>query len=252
MFTKSFLIWLERNQYAWFPKFKDVEAISSFVLEHTTRGTRVGKVLNKLKLDCDAFTIQCGVLAWNATQYVPQIEIIEDVATVQEAYTEVYSCMTDNAKGMATFLCHPLLHGQGLRLAVYRQHGRITGRCLVDIYNKRMLTIYASGNLLEFRSGLEELGYMEVEGNIRVISNKMLPMTGFLPYLDEFGGHCYFAKDQSKDWCFAWPDGCWSKEAVHESLTSRIKSCAFDVHIEALLICTDDDGQWVSLKDVSW
>jgi hypothetical protein len=244
MMTKSFNTWLEKNQYAWFPQFEDCEAITSFIYKHTSRGTRVGKVLTKMKLDCDAFTIQQGVVAWNAPQYVPQIEIVNDYATIQEAYTEVYSCMTKNAELMAEFLSHPLLVEQGVRVAIYRQHGRITGRCLVDIGNKGMLPIYSSGNLLEFHAGLEELGFIDVGNGIRVLSNKKLPMTGFLPYLDEYGNHCEFAKDPEAYWCFSYPDG----EDRVENIQQRIEIGHFDVHMETLLV-SRDGNTWEPLEN---
>lgn len=251
MITKSFDRWLERNQYAWYPEFEDSEAIASFILKHTERGTRIGKVLTKLKLDCDAFTIQQGVIAWNASQFVPQIEIVSDCATIQEAYTDVYSCMTDNAVLMAEFLSHPLLMEQGVRVAIYRQHGRITGRCLVDIHNKGMLPIYSSGNLLEFHSGLEELGFVEVHGDIRVLSNKRLPLTEFIPYLDEFGSYCHFARSLDKEWCFGFQDSYNNREEMLAKIVARMDICQIQLDPETLYICTDTElGQWYPLADV--
>lgn len=252
MFTKSFDRWMDKNQYAWFPQFEDNEALGSFICKHTKRGTRVGKVLTKLKLDCDSFTIQQGVIAWNAMQYVPHIEIVSDSATIQDAYTQVYSCMTKNSCEMATFLSHPLLVEQGVRLAIYRHNGQITGRTLVNVHSHAMLPLYTTGNMLEFYMGLQELDLVDVqESCARVLSDKMLPLTGFLPYLDEFGGHCHFAKDPSKEWCFGWPEGEWSGEAIVNALQQRIKIGSFDVNIEDLLICTDTElGQWYPLADV--
>jgi hypothetical protein len=251
MITKSFNAWLDKNQYAWYPEYEDAKAIAQFIRKHTDRGTRIGKVLTKMKLDCDAFTIQQGVIAWNAAQYVPQIEIVSDRATIQEAYTDVYSCMTRNAELMAEFLSHSLLMEQGVRMAIYRQHGRITGRCLVDIHNKGMLSIYSNGNLLEFHSGLEELGYMEVHGDIRVLSNKKLPLTEFIPYLDEFGNHCEFARGPNAEWCFAFPDGYNNREEMLAKLVARMDICQIQLDVETLYICTDTElGQWYPLVDV--
>jgi hypothetical protein len=253
MISKSFSAWLDRNQYAWYPQFEDVEEISSFIWKHTSRGTRIGKVLTKMKLeDCDSFTIQQGVLAWNATQYIPNIEIVDDVTTIQDAYTQVYSCMTKSADDMATFLSHPLLIEQGVRVAVYRHNGHITGRCIVNMHKHSMLSLYTNGNMLEFQIGMEELGFMNVQESCnRVLSDKMLPLTGFLPYLDEFGGHCHFAKDPSKEWCFGWPEGACTKEAILGHITKRIEIGGFDVNMDTLMICTDTElGQWKLLTDV--
>lgn len=251
MITKSFNKWLERNQYAWFPQFEDVEEISKHIFKYTDRGTRVGKVLTKLKLDCDSFTIQQGVIAWNAMQYVPHIEIVSDSATIQDAYTQVYSCMTKNSCEMATFLSDPLLVEQGVRLAVYRQHERITGRCLVDINNKGMLPIYSNGNLLEFHSGLEELGFVEVHEDVRVLSNKKLPITEFIPYLDEFGSYCHFARSPNEDWYFGFQDSYKNKEEMVATIVARMKICHIQLEVEELMICTDSElSQWYPLADV--
>lgn len=246
MITKSFDRWLERNPYAWYPEFEDDEAIASFICKHTKRGTRIGKVLTKMKLDCDAFTIQQGVIAWNAAQYVPQIEVVSDCATIQETYTDVHSYMTDNAERMAEFLSHPLLVEQEVRVAIYRQHGRITGRCLVDIHNKGMLPIYSSGNLLEFHSGLEELGFVEVHGDIRVLSNKKLPLTEFIPYLDEFGGCCHFARSPDEDWYFAFQDSYNNREELIAKIVARMDVCQIQLDVETLWICTELGG-WQSI-----
>lgn len=253
MISKSFNAWLEQHQYAWFPQFQDVEEISTFILKHTSRGTRIGKVLTKMKLeDCDSFTIQQGVIAWNATQYVPQIEIVDNLDTIRQAYTKVCSCMTKDADSMATFLSHPLLLEQGVRVAVYCQHGEITGRCIVNIYNHSMLPRYTTGNALEFQMGLQELGFTDVKESChQVLSDKMLPLTGFLPYLDEFDGYCNFAKDPSKNWCYGWPDGSWKPEDVVRSITKRIEICGFDVNMDTLMICTNTKpGQWIPLTEV--
>lgn len=251
MTTKSFDRWLEKNQYAWYPEFEDAETLTRFICKHTDRGTRIGKVLTKLKLDCDAFTIQQGVIAWNATQYVPQIEIVSDKNTIQEAYTDVYSCMTDNAELMAEFLSHPLLVKQGVCLAIYRQHGRITGRCVVDVHNRGMLPIYSSGNLLEFQCGLEELGFIEVQGNIRVLSNKKLPLTEFIPYLDEFGNHCHFARSPNEDWYFGFPDSYNNHEELVAEIVASMAVCQIHLDVKTLLICTDTElGGWHSIEEI--
>lgn len=250
--SKSFIQWMERYQYTWFPQFEDCEELTHFILKHTSRGTRIGKVLNKLKLeDCDAFTLQQGVIAWNAPQYMPQVEIVSDMETILEAYTDVYSCMTKNAHAMAVFLSHPMLVEQGLRVALYRQHGRITARCLVDVNSMGMLPIYSNGNMLEFHMGLTELGFTPVCGDIRVLSNKRLPVTEFIPYLDEFGGHCYFAKSPNENWCFGFPEGFMSHEELLSKLTTRMSVCKIKLDVETLLICMDSESmQWKTIETI--
>lgn len=247
--SRTFKIWLEQDQ-VWKSRFTDESSILSFIRSHTDRGTRIGKILSKMRL-WSSEDVQYGVLAWNAPQYIANVEIVSDYDTILTAYTDVHSCMSKDAESTARFFSHPILTDQDVRLAIYRQHGRITARCL--IYKDTRLEIYSTGNFTEFTMALKELGIRSwMDTQRRVISDKKLPLLDFIPYLDELGDHCNYAKDPDLGWFFVFPDNWRSYEELLERLTDRIELCGFKIKIDTLKICTStEELTWRSIHDYS-
>lgn len=213
MFTKSFDAWLEDNAYAWTRKFDSKDAISKFISEHTARGTKIGRVLAKMKLNWqfpqlpdhiinENEVIQEGVLAFNAREYVSKVELVSDAATVSEAYKNIKSCMTKCHEEMAQFLTDDLLIEQGIRLAVYRHKDEVVGRCIVNTTTQGMLPIYSSVGTQEFGIVLQELGYLPDEYTKGVFVGTKLPWSTCNIYFDETGGSFTMYRIVDEEWWF--------------------------------------------------
>ena len=217
MFTKSFDDWLDEHEYAWLRDFNNKQEIVEFISQHLQRGTRIGKVLSKMKLDFSlpkmagltydfspnpAEVLQKGVIAFNAREYVAKVELVSDTATVSEAYKNIRSCMTKCHEDMAQFLTDDLLIEQGIRLAVYRHKDEVVGRCIVNTTTQGMLPIYSSVGTQEFGVALQELGYLPDEYTKGVFVGTKLPWSTCNIYFDETGGSFTMYRIVDEEWWF--------------------------------------------------
>jgi hypothetical protein len=232
MITRCFESWLDQRKYAWSGRFATKDEITSFILGHTSRGTGIGKVLSKLKLDFSPeysmflseyheskrlSIIQEGVLAFNAARYVPQVSFTDDPNVVAETYKSIYSCMTNHADQMAEFLTHPLLLSQGIRLATYTHRGEIVARCVVNLHEQSRNEVYSIICGQEFEMALKELGFRD---DALTVSHLKLPH-GWVPYMDEIGADgfvkCRIADNE--DWCFIVPED----NVRYKEVTRRVR-----------------------------
>ncbi len=172
----------------------NLDNISKFL----ERGTGIGKILKKLKLsDKD---VQAGVLAFRSAEFAAQIQMAEDASDIAGAYSCIKSCMTNFSKECGKFYSHQTLVDQGIRVALFCQHGQIVGRCVVNTLTKKRMSHYTVIGHEEFDLGLTELGYHFFDDN-RFIEespfadiNLLEVSNGFIPYNDG-GGELFQSGD---------------------------------------------------------
>ena len=258
MFTKSFNAWLDQRAYAWSGKFTSKDEIGGFILRHTQRGTNIGKVLNKLKLDFSPEyrcyeeqywegqrmkIIQEGVLAFNVQEYIPRVSFTSDPLVIADAYRNIWSCMTDGAEEMGEFLTYDLLVAQGIQLATYTHRDEIVGRCIVNVATQGRCEVYSKIGGQEFTAALTEMGFSPES---LTVSHLKYPQGKWIPYLDEIGGQdfirCRIAGNE--EWCFVMPEGGNYSQEAYERIQRIIPG--FDGDLEYYDEIESDE--WIELK----
>ena len=257
MITRCFDRWLDQYKSCWADKFQSKEQITEFVLHHHQHGTKIGKILNILKLDFSTevavyqpdfheklkiMIVQEGVVAFDAVKFIPRVGFTVDSTVIADAYKNIYSCMTDGAEDMGQFLSDKLLVEQGIRLATYHHKDHIVGRAIVNQFNQSYNGVYACNQTfgLQFEMALRELGF---DGNRLTLSHLKLPH-GWLPHMDEIGAceeftQCRIASNE--EWCFIVPN----EEFCYEEALRRVRRIIPDFMGE--IECKDDSDEWVSL-----
>lgn len=186
-FTQSFVSFAEQFSLS-------LEDISKYL----DKGVRIGKILKKLKLDDS--DVQEGVLAFRAAEFAAQIQMAEDCIDIEGAFSCINSCMTDYAAECGKFYSHQTLVDQGIRVALFCQHGQFMGRCVVNILTMKRMSHYTVIGHEEFDVGLTELGFHCYDDNLDLESspfaniNLLDVSNGFIPHNDG-GGELFKSED---------------------------------------------------------
>jgi hypothetical protein len=244
MFTKSFESWLEQHNL--YTPYYGAEELKAAIVPHLERGTGIGKILKKLKWRGALLVEHChnldkiiqeGVIAFNAMEYVPNVEITGDKDVIEDAYRNILSCMTNGATQVAEFLTHYELVDQGIRLATYTHRSEVVGRAIVNIRTKGMCGVYSKISELEFCTALDEMGYLPAEYAGGVFVGCKLPWITWDMYLDEAA--CKY-RLKGEDWWFISTIDCMSVEMKEEN------ECA-----DADLFTLNDPGLMRGIADVA-